>query len=316
MAETLEQARDRILQEIAMRNAPVAVAAPVAVTPEQEAKRAIILQEIASQNAAPVQGNQSGATPSPPPADRPGIVGGVARAVGQGLTFGFGDEIMAGAGASRDALNSDKPFSDAYDERLAAKRLALEQFREDRPGLATGAEIIGALPTALMGPVGVAGRAVQGGKLAKTAASALGGALGGGTYGFATGEGGARRRFEGAVPAAALGAGVGAAAPVIGKVVGKLVRKPGNRAGVPDKQIIANAPSTETLRAQSGALFDKADEARSNNSTGMYSEPFSATSRPGWPRRGWTRSIAPKGVTTWSRWRFEEFGLGQKGRLR
>ena len=109
--------------------------------------------------------------------------------------------------------------------------------------------------------------------MARAGASALGGAAGGGTYGFGAGEGGARSRFAGAVPAAVLGGGIGAVAPAVGRAVGKLVGKPGNRAGVQakgltDKEIIAKAPSTETLKAQSGALYDKADEARSNSSTG------------------------------------------------
>lgn len=71
----------------------------------------------------------------------------------QGLTFGFGDELTAGARS----LFGRTP----YDTALAEERAGLEKYREDHPMMAMGAELAGSLPTALIPGLGAA-RLAQG----------------------------------------------------------------------------------------------------------------------------------------------------------
>ena len=134
--------------------------------------------------------------------------GNLARAVGQGITFGFGDELEA----RFRALTGDR----SYDEEVADIRESIEQFRETNPVAAYGSEIVGSIPTGL----GLAGLALRGGL--KGAAKI--GALEGSIYGVGEGEG-----VEGTATSAAIGAGLGGAlgkagekafegiAPLVGK---------------------------------------------------------------------------------------------------
>ena len=132
--------------------------------------------------------------------------GNVTRAVAQGLTFGFADEIEA----VFKSIGKDKTYKEAVDE----VRAKVDKFRKDNPVLAYGAEIAGSVPTMLLGGAGV--RAVQGaGKLAKgaTTGSKVGsamktGAVSGGIYGAGAGEG-AEGKAIGAVVGGALGGALG-----------------------------------------------------------------------------------------------------------
>ena len=138
--------------------------------------------------------------------------GNLARAIGQGVTFGFGDEIEAGIRS----LGSDR----SYDEEVADIRKSISEFRETNPVAAYGSEIVGSIPTG----IGLAGLALRGGL--KGAAKI--GALEGSIYGAGEGEG-----VEGTATSTALGAGLGAAggkvaekafegiAPLVGKFMKK-----------------------------------------------------------------------------------------------
>ena len=123
--------------------------------------------------------------------------GNLARAVGQGVTFGFGDEIEAGLRS----LVGDR----SYDEEVADIRKSISEFRDTNPVAAYGSEIVGSIPTG----VGLAGLALRGGL--KGAAKI--GALEGSIYGAGEGEG-----VTGTATSAALGTGLGA---VGGKVAEK-----------------------------------------------------------------------------------------------
>lgn len=158
---------------------------------------------------------------------RPDVKGGGRLAAGarnafQGMTFGFGDEIVAGATSLLPGRT--------YDEELARERERLRQNREDYPGLSTAGEIGGALATALL-PVGAgANAAARAGQAAprvaqvaakaplatRMAGSAAAGAGMSGLYGFGAGEGGLGPRAESARDAAMVGGAFGAAIPLIG----------------------------------------------------------------------------------------------------
>ena len=103
----------------------------------------------------------------------------VARAAGQGLTFGFGDELTAFA--------KQMFGKGSYDELVEEERAKLNQFREANPALAYGMEIGAGF---LIPGFGMAKGAVTAGKVGLTAAKgAKIGATQGALYGAGAGEG-------------------------------------------------------------------------------------------------------------------------------
>lgn len=130
-----------------------------------------------------------------------------ARAVRQGVTLGFSDEIAG-------ALGGQKAGQDA--------RQKANQFRKDRPVTATALEVAGgALPAVATG--GRSAGTTLAGTVGRSAAT---GAAYGGAYGFGTAEGNALERLPQAATTAAVGATLGAAAPVISKAASELAVKP------------------------------------------------------------------------------------------
>lgn len=113
-------------------------------------------------------------------------------ALGQGLAFGFGDEVEAFVGS----LSSDKKYEDLVQEI----RSDLETFRKQAPGLAYGSEIAGGI---LTGGLGL-GRTALG-----TAARSAGiGAL----YGAGMTEGDIKERAKGAAITAPISGVLGGVA--------------------------------------------------------------------------------------------------------
>jgi hypothetical protein len=159
---------------------------------------------------------------------RPGTLGGIARGALQGLTFGFGDEIVA-------RVRSLGPRT--YSEAVQGERDALAIFREEHPVLAIGSELAGGLIVPIGGAIRGGAQAARLAASARATAKAnslvrLGrgaaqGALYGGLYGAGSAEGGLAERLEGGIKAAPLGAGLGVAIPVVASGVGQVLRKTG-----------------------------------------------------------------------------------------
>ena len=170
---------------------------------------------------------------------------GLARAgLGQGLLFGFGDELEAG-------IRTGGGLFGNYDDKVGQIRNEIRDYQAQNPGKAISAELGGALlPTLgaafLTSPAGgtggaavgastaarIAARAAQGatqsGALGAAKAGARGGAMYGGAYGIGTGESEAGAglgqiaydRAMSGLKGATVGATVGGvAAPVIGGAV-------------------------------------------------------------------------------------------------
>lgn len=157
---------------------------------------------------------------SAPPQQKPEMTGAGSAAlqgVGQGLTFGFSDEIEGAVRGAYDAVTSDKSFSDAYADRRDAARERLDRAAEDQPLAYYGGEIGSALAV----PAGVARLGIRGavagaagkGIGARTVAGAKEGAAYGAAYGTGTAEGGLGERAMGAAQGGALGGVIGAAVP-------------------------------------------------------------------------------------------------------
>ena len=130
-----------------------------------------------------------------------GRLGTAARSALQGLTFGAGDEVVAGGVA---ALRPDLDYSQA----LEMERARLKQGREAYKWTAAGSEIGGGVLTGLAATGGLAPATTLAGRVAQ--AMGIGGASGT-AYGALSAEGGPVERGKGGLLGGLLGAGVGAA---------------------------------------------------------------------------------------------------------
>lgn len=147
---------------------------------------------------------------------------GVPRALGQGLTFGFADEIEA---IIRSGLDKNKSYEDIVTEI----RADIDKFRETSPVLAYGSEIAGSLPSALLGGAGIAKAGATAAKAGLTGAAKLGKGVGtqsaiqGAVYGAGASEEG--ERLGGAALGGAVGGAVGKAGDVILPKVGSAAKE-------------------------------------------------------------------------------------------
>ena len=158
-----------------------------------------------------------------PKAERPTALAASNEGVLQGITLGFGDELMAGIFtpiemAARAIRGEDWSPGASYDAALERERGALKAAEEAHP-VATGAgTLAGGLVTGggLAG-VGAGARAAQaGGGLGKVAlGSAADGLALGAATGFGSGEGGAGERAKSAGTGALYGGILGGAAPYV-----------------------------------------------------------------------------------------------------
>ena len=193
---------------------------------------------------------------------------GGARAAAQGLTFGTGDEMEA---AIRSMMDQGLSFNDA----LTQVQGKINQFSEENPNIALGAEIAGAIPTMFMaGP-----RAFQVLSKSPVGATALGGGVGFG-YGYATGEGTEGRMQKGieegvftALGSGALGTAIKVAKktnPYVSPFLRRLKNKVFGSGSVMDDM---KADSIESLRQ-----YGRADRPQATTdplgALGVFKEPM------------------------------------------
>jgi hypothetical protein len=139
-------------------------------------------------------------------------LGGLARQGAQGLTFGFADELEAGARS----LVGGRSYSDVVGE----VRRENEEFAQDNPGASLTANLVGGIVPFTGGPLGAAARwATRGATLPRTAGrSALLGAGAGGAAGLGAGEQetwNPLERIPSGLTGAAFGGAIGAAIPPV-----------------------------------------------------------------------------------------------------
>jgi hypothetical protein len=179
-------------------------------------------------------------------------LGALFTGLGQGLTFGFSDEIAGGIAATFLAPFSDETFDEIYDRQVEEGIFGRENIRigqEKHPVLSFAGELVGGLPTGL--GMFKAGSTVlkNAPKLAKYAGI---GAAEGAIYGAGVaGEGGT---IEGAEKGATFGAALGPVGLGVGHVAGKLVDK----VVLPVTRIATETPNTEAIRLIRDRLY--ADE--------------------------------------------------------
>lgn len=168
----------------------------------------------------------------------------LAAKVGQGLTFGFGDEITSGVEALIGSVGSDRTFDEVFSEAHQRKKGLSEAFTTENPGAAIGAELLGGIATGGAGAGRVlASQAIRNApRLMRGAALSGTGAVEGGLYGAGTADQG--EMLSGAAEGAAIGA---AAAPILAPVTNVLGRLVGGSA---DRAVKAaeSSPTRDALR--------------------------------------------------------------------
>jgi len=153
-----------------------------------------------------------------PARNDPGGVSAFVTGASQGMTFGFGDELVAAIMAASPNIT--------YDQALQIQRQIVENANRARPKSTMAGEILGGAASSLATTGAALG---YGATLAgKAGLGALAGGIEGGAYGFGTGEGGFQNRATNAAKSGALGAGVGALAPAAMAGIGMGARAIGN----------------------------------------------------------------------------------------
>ena len=140
---------------------------------------------------------------------------GMGRALAQGATFGFADEIEA-------ALSGGD-----YGQNMASLELAKKEYERQNPKTAMAAEIVGGLPYAAVPFLGAAKYAQMASKaspLTKAAMVTVPSVAAGAATGALTGAGQAEpgARMAAAKTGAKIGGAVSAALPVVGKTLGSV----------------------------------------------------------------------------------------------
>ena len=216
-------------------------------------------------SGAPASANESEATIN--------VASGIARALGQGITFGFADE----AEAYIRSKFSDRDYKQIRDEI----RGKINKFRDEEMGLAYGAEIAGSIATAFI-PGGAAGTAARLAPTATKAVSSVAGSplrkamIAGGLYGTGVAE-----EIKDIPISASTGATVGLAAqaltPVASKAAKSLISKgaslsPGEKYG---GLLGAVEKGVQSLPVVSGLLAKKGGLTEQSFAPMMYGQVMS-----------------------------------------
>lgn len=144
-----------------------------------------------------------------------GALGASNQGLLQGMTLGFGDELMAGAFAIPEAIRGGVGIGEGYNRALEREREQLNRAREAAPVSTAAGELAGAIGT---GAAAGAGGLTMSGRLGtglagRSAAAATEGAAFGGLYGAGAAQGGAGERLSGAGEGALYGGAIGGAFP-------------------------------------------------------------------------------------------------------
>lgn len=148
---------------------------------------------------------------------------GYGRAALQGLTMGFSDEVEARVRSTRG--------EGRYEDILSGLRKAKERFEQQAPIGSMAAEMVGAIPTMLVGGLGAVGLAARAPGVAARMSPMVTGMTGagvtGGVSGAITGAGQAEpeQRMAGALSGGVTGAALGPVGQTASNIAGRAVSK-------------------------------------------------------------------------------------------
>lgn len=205
--------------------------------------------------------------PARPQMSRGEYAKGLGRAALQGLTFNFGDEILAGL----QAPFSDKTYSQLRDE----ERNSIARFAEENPYTAFGTEAAGSIPPAVAAmfipggqgaAVGALGRVANIGRKLLAGSSPLRTAAKvGAATGAVTGAGSAEE-VQDIMPESAFGAGfggaLGAAVPAVGKLAAPIYQNVADRGLLPGADAAGRARDYVLKMMQKGRTPQTIDDLR------------------------------------------------------
>jgi hypothetical protein len=205
---------------------------------------------------------------NPQASQLPGIIGQfdeTSRAAqsgfNQGLTFGFGDELYAGATAPLRAIpglfnGEGYDMVKAYSEGIDTTR----QTMRDTSALNPVASGVGEVTGAIVNPASRVLAPVKGAApVVNVMRGVGGGAATGAVYGFGSSDGDMGDRARGALVGGGIGAGMGLVAPWLAKKGGDAVE--GFLQNRATSQAIKNAPAAEDLSAAASQLFKESRAA-------------------------------------------------------
>lgn len=173
------------------------------------------------------QARQTPQRPAPRAEDSEGLsLSQYARLAGQGLTFGFSDELEAALRGGLAALPGGRSPREAYGETLEAAREDIERAYEQRPKTAFATEVASGIIPAVLAAVPTGGGSIgaraaamapRAARLAQAARAnpIRGGAAYGALSGLGAGEG-IPERLGGALTGGVIGGGLGAASRLFG----------------------------------------------------------------------------------------------------
>lgn len=189
--------------------------------------------------------------PKAPPRMPLQIADDAVRQVAKGTTFGFADELAAGANAAVGGFAGQPgTFSERYTANLAAERERDKAFEAANPKTAMALQIGGSL----LNPVA---RFMPGGTLPiQMVKNAIVGGAAGAATGFGEGEGGFMSRILPAISGAATGAVVGAGIPPLATALAKGARTLGGYMGLNNARTDAQRQLINALAADTAAGGD------------------------------------------------------------
>jgi hypothetical protein len=197
----------------------------------------------------------------------PGVLGqfdetsrALQNGMGDVLTLGFGDEIMAGMRALP-GLVDGRGYGPAYDEALNGTRKVMA----DTAALNPAANITGQVAGAIVNPLG-RGKPTT----SMVQRGFQQGAIQGGLYGAGSADGDMQDRARGALIGGGTGAAFGVALPWAAKKAGDAVERVAQSRAT--SQAIKNAPSAADLKAESGKLFQAVDQSGVTVDTPKFSQ--------------------------------------------
>lgn len=145
--------------------------------------------------------------------------GSEGRALFQGQTFGFGDEIIGGMAAGIDKISgNEKPLGELYTQYRDKERQQMKEYRQNAPKKALAYELGGAiLSPAALAKIPQAVKGLSAGKQAMAISGAYGTVYGAGSSEAETAGGVAKDAAVSGFTSALFGLGVQKAIPFVGK---------------------------------------------------------------------------------------------------
>jgi hypothetical protein len=172
------------------------------------------------------------------------------RGAGDGLTFGFSDELVGGAKAALQPVfgtgDSSDSFGDRFDKNVDEQRGLLKAAQDQHPVATIAGGLVGGIAPAVLTGGTTAGASLA----ANVGRGALYGAGYGAAYGFGSAEGDPLERLPEAAKGAAIGGVLGAALPAVIGGAGALTRSAAKKT---EAELVAQQAATQTARNDQAA---------------------------------------------------------------